>query len=158
MKVDVLIEYNKKSSEVTFSSKATQFTQTRPARIGLSHPRFENRQPKIVEFVGEDWKTIKEIPNSFENDPNRKDWLLDIVNPFESATFEPYALFRIVDFLLTYIAAKFYPRTWSWRKSFSLIKCEVILKIPDYASFNPQKKSEFEELLNEQYKEVSIVS
>lgn len=158
MRIDVLIEYDKKLSEVTFSSKATNFSQIRPAIIGLSHPKFENQHHEMVEFVGESWKLIKEIPGLFENDPNRKDWLLRIVNPFESATFEPYALFRMVDFLATYLAAMHYPKTWSWRKPFSLINFQITLKIPDYRFFNPQKKVEFEELLHEQYKKVSIIS
>lgn len=156
MKIDVLIEYDKKSSEVTFSSQATDFTQTRPARIGLSRHMFEESEYEIVEFVGEDWERIKEIPDLFQNDPSRKEWILRIVSPFESSTFEPYALFRMIDFLSIYVAARIYPKTWSLRKFFSLIKYEITLKIPDYKFFNPQKKAEFEKLLHERYKKVFV--
>lgn len=159
MKVDVLIEYNEKSSEVTFSSKATQFTQTRPARIGLSHPKFEKYETELIEFVGEDWEALKNIPDLFKNDPNRKDWILRIVNPFESSTFEPYALFRTIDFFAIYILAGFYPKTWTWRRILPLLnKYEVILKIPDYNFFNPQKKSEFEKLLYANYKNTAFIN
>jgi hypothetical protein len=66
MKIDVLIEYDKKLSEVTFSSQATQLCETRPARIGLSHPKYEKYEYEIVEFVGEDWEAIKKIPDLFQ--------------------------------------------------------------------------------------------
>jgi len=159
MKIDVLIEYDTKLSEVSFSSKATNFTQTRPARIGVSHPKFEKYEIEVVEFVGEDWESIKNIPELFRNDPNRKDWVLRIVNPFESSTFEPYALFRSVDFFSIYILAKFYPKTWTWRRIVPwLNQYEISLKIPDYRFFNSQKKLEFEKLLHKTYKDVSFLS
>lgn len=157
MKFDVLIEYDKKSSEVTFSSEATQFTQTRPARIGLSHPKFEKYETEFIEFVGEDWESIKNISDWFKTEPSRKDQILRIVNPFEPTTFEPFALFRTIDFFSTYIFADFYPKTWNWRKLFPIFnKCEIKLKIPDYKLFNSQKKAEFEKLIQTKYKRISF--
>jgi hypothetical protein len=159
MKIDVLIEYNEKLSEVTCSSKATQFTQTRPARIGLSRSVLADSDHEMVEFVGEDWEQLEIMHDLFRAEPTRKNHTLRIVNPFEPATFEPYALYRVIDFFSTYVLAEFYPKTWSLRKDIPFLNSyEMTLKIPAYKIFNPQKKEEFEKLLRKRYKRVSFVS
>lgn len=159
MKIDVLIEYDEKLSEVTFSSKATQFTETRPARIGLSHARTDDLKIEMVEFIGEDWEFVQNVHELFHKEPSRKNWVLRVINPFEAATFEPEALFRLIYHFSMCISAKFYPKTWTWRCFILfLVKYEITLKIPDYNFFNPHQKAEFEKRLFAKYKHVSFIS
>lgn len=159
MKIDVSIEYDAKLSEVTFSSKAAQYTETRTARIGLSRPKNEDISSEQVEFVGEDWEIIKKIEDWFPNEPTRKDRILRVVNPFESATFEPVPAFRMIDFFLLVIRYKIYPRTALLRRIIPLFdKYEITLKIHGYNLFNPQKKAEFEKLLHKEYKHTTFIS
>lgn len=159
MKVDVSVEYNKRASEVTFSSKATQFTQTRPARIGLSSAIGDDSGDEIVELVGENWEFLKTVDDMFQKHPSSKNRKLRLINPFEPATFEPVALFRMIDHFSSYILAVFYPKTWTWRRILPLLnKYEITLKIPDYNFFNPQKKVEFEKLLYANYKNTAFIN
>lgn len=159
MKIDVLIEYDAKLSEVTFSSKAAQYTETRTSRIGLSRPEQEDISSEQIEFVGEDWEIIKKIEDWFPNEPRRKNRILRVINPFESQTFEPLLAFRMVNHFLMVIRAKVYPKTWTWRGLIPFLdKYQITLKIPGYNLFNPQKKIEFEKLLHTKYKNVSFVS
>lgn len=159
MKIDVLIEYNDELSEVTFSSQAAQFTQTRPARIGLSHFKGDKNKFELIEFVGEDWEFVRSIEDLFSKEPTRKDCILRVVNPFEPATFEPEPAFRMIDFFARYILAKIYPKTWELRVLLSFFRIpQITIKIPAYKLFNPEKKLEFEKLLRKRYKNVSFVA
>jgi hypothetical protein len=159
MKIDVLIEYDEKLSEVNFSSKATQIKEKRPATIGLSHPTHKSFEVEFVEFVGHDRKDVEIIRDEFNKEPTRKDHVLRVINPFEPATFEPYALFCMVDFFSIYVLHTFYPRTFSWRREIPLLNpFEITLKIPGYKFLDPQKKAEFEKLLRKKYKRVSFIS
>ena len=159
MKIDILIEYDAKLSEVTFSSKAAQFSETRTARIGLSRPKNEDISSEQIEFVGEDWEIIKKIEDWFPNDPTRKDRILRVVNPFESATFEPVPAFRMIHHLIRVVRHEIYPRTFLLRQLIPFLdKNEITLKIPGYNLFNPQKKAEFEKLLRERYKHTTFIS
>lgn len=163
MKIDVFIEYDKKLSEVTFSSQTTRFSETRAARLGLSHLINEDLSSELIEFVGADWKTLKNIPELFEKDPTRKNYILRVINPFESSTFEPEALFRMVDHFSMIILSQFYPKTWLSRRIIARITpwldiYEMTLKIPDYKLFEPRKKAEFEKLPRTEYKNVTFVS
>lgn len=159
MKIDVLIEYNAKLSEVTFSSNAAKFSETRPARIGFSHKTDDKSDGELIEFVGEDWNFVKNIDEMFLNEPSRKNWVLRVVNPFESATFEPEALFRMIDHFLRVIRHKIYPRTALLRELIPLFsKTEIMLKIPNYNLFNVQKRVEFEKVLLAKYKHTTFVS
>ena len=159
MKIDILIEYDAKLSKVTFSSNAAKFTETRTARIGLSRPKHEDISSEQIEFVGEDWEIIKKIEDHFPNEPTRKDRILRVVNPFESATFEAVSAFRMIRHFLLSIRYKIYPRTVLLRRLIPLFdKYEIMLKIPGYNLFNSQKKAEFEKLLHKEYKHTTIVS
>lgn len=159
MKIDVLIEYDGKLSEVTFGSKAAQFSETRTARIGFSRPKHEDINSEQIEFVGESWEIIKKIEDCFPTEPTGKERILRIVNPFESATFEPKALFRMIDHFLRVIRHKIYPRTALLRELIPLFdKNEITLKIPGYNLFNAQNKAEFEKLLRVKYKHTTFVS
>lgn len=169
MKIDVLIEYDAKLSEVTFSSKAAQFSETRTARIGLSRAKHEDISSELIEFVGADWETIKKIEDWFSKEWTEKehtgkertgkDYILRIINPFESATFEPVPAFRMIDYFLLVTRYKIYPRTAFLRMLIPFFdKYEITLKIPGYNLFNTQKKIEFEKLLRANYKHTTFVS
>lgn len=159
MKIDVLIEYDPKLSELTVSSKAAQFNETRTARIGLSRPKNEDISSEQCEFVGESWEVIKKIENYFPTDPTRKDKILRIVNPFESATFEPRLLFHMIKHFSMYILITLYPKTHFWRMFVPFLdRYEITLKIPGYNLFNAQKKAEFEKLLRAKYKHTTFDS
>lgn len=159
MKIDVLIEYDAKNSKVAFSSSATRFWEKRPATIGLSHSPNTDYNHGFIEFVGEDQKGIEIIKKEHLQQPSRKGHILRIVNPFESNSFEPFALFCMIRHFSTYIFAQHYPKTWEWRQNFSwLDKYEITLKIPDYQFFEPMKKMEFEKMLKSEYKRVTFVS
>jgi hypothetical protein len=159
MMIDVLIEYDKKLSEVTFSSNAAQFTERRTARIGLSRPKHKDISAEQIEFVGESWEIIKKIEDWFPNEPTRKDQILRIINPFESATFEPLPAFRMIQHLIWLVRQKIYPKTYILREHIPFLdKNEITLKIPGYNLFNSQKKAEFEKLLLARYKYTTFVS
>jgi hypothetical protein len=154
-----LIEYDAKLSEVTFSSNGAKFSETRPARIGFSHKTDGKFDGELIEFVGENWNFVENVDEMFRNEPIRKGWVLRVVNPFESATFEPGALFRMVDHFLRVIRHKIYPRTALLRELISIFdKNEITLKIPGYNLFNPQKKAAFEKLLRAKYKHTTFIS
>ena len=113
----------------------------------------------MIEFVGENWEYLKNIHDVFQREPARKDRILRVVNPFESATFEPSPMFWMIDFFSTYILAKFYPKTYAWRMQFRFItKYELTMKIPGYKLFNPQKRLEFEKMLRIKFKPVTFIS
>lgn len=159
MKVDVLIEYNPKLPEISFSSTAARITETRTAWIGLSRPKHTDTGLEQIEFVGEDWETIKEIEAAFPAEPTRKDYVLRIINPFDSSTFEPLYAFRTAAFFILIIRYKLYPKTALLRKLIPLFdRYEITLKIPAYNLYNPQKKAEFEKLLRKEYKHTTFVS
>ena len=159
MKVDVLIEYNPKIPEITFSSTAAQIAETKTAWIGLSRPKHKDTGLEQIEFVGEDWETIKKIEASFPAEPTRKDYLLRVINPFESLIFEPLYAFRVVTFFILTIRYKLHPKTVLLRRLIPLLdKYEITLKIPGYNLYDPQKKAEFEKLLLKEYKHTTFVS
>jgi hypothetical protein len=57
------------------------------------------------------------------------------------------------------VIAKFYPKTWTWRRILPFTnRYEITLKIADYNFFDPQKKLEFEELLRAKFKKAFFVS
>lgn len=159
MKVDILIEYNEKLSEINFSSIATNFNEERPSTIGLSHPMHKDFDYEMIEFIGENQEGIEIIKKEFLQEPTRKDHILRVINPFESSTFEPIAASQMIDFFSRYILAKFYPKTWEWRRIIPFfIRYELTLKIPGYKFFEPKKKLEFEKLLRSKFKQISFVS
>ena len=169
MKIDILIEYHPKLSEVTFSSDAAQFTETRPARIGLSRGKNEDLELELIEFVGEDWEIIKKIEDWFSKDWTGKEWtgkertgkdyILRIINPFESSSFEPLPAFRMIQHFIRLIRHKIYLKTYMPRELIPFLdRNEITLKIPGYNLFNPQKKAEFEKLLRARYKYTTFVS
>lgn len=159
MKIDVLIEYNPKLSEVTFSSNAAQFTATRAARLGISRLKHEDINSGQIEFVGESWEVIKKIEDWFPNDPTRKDRILRIMNPFESSEFDSELTFRMIQHFIRYIRLIIYPKTCMIRENIPFLdKNEITLKIPGYNLFDPQKKAEFEKLLLAKYKYTTFIS
>jgi len=159
MRIDVLIEYDEKLSEVTFSSKTTQYGETRPARIGLSRFSNDDSGHEMIEFVGEDWEFLKNVHDLFNAEPSRKGWILRVVNPFESHTFEPTPMFQMVHHFSLFIFAKYYPKSWTWRKNIPFITTyDLTMKIPGYNFFNLQKKTEFEKLLRDKFKNISFVA
>jgi hypothetical protein len=159
MRFDVLIEYDKKLSEVTYRSKAAQFTKTRPSRIGLSRPFDGDPAHEMIEFVGEDWELVKNIHNLFRKEPTRKDQVLRVVNPFEPATFEPRVAYMMIVFFTISILQKFYPRTWKWRFEVPWFDSfDITLNIPGYDYFDPEKKAAFEKMLRKRYKRLSFIA
>ena len=159
MRIDILIEYDAKLSEVTFSSKAAQFTEIRPARMGLSHAEHEDISLEKIEFVGESWEIVKKIEDCFPTEPTRRGYILRIINPFESATFEPLPAFRMTQHFIRLIRHKLYPKTYLLREIIPFIdRNEITLKIPGYNLFNPPKKAEFEKLMYAKYRHANFVS
>lgn len=159
MKIGVLIEYDKKLSEVTLSSETVKYSETRPARIGLSRQSNGDSDFEMVEFVGEDWEFVKNVDEHFAREPSRKGWALRVVNPFEAATFEPLPAFQMISHFSHILLAKYYPRTWTWRMNVPFITTyDLTLKVLGYSLFNPQKKAEFEKLLRKKFKRVSFIS
>ena len=150
MKVDVLIEYDEKLSEITFSSIATNFKEKRPSTIGLSYLKNKNNDYELIEFIGENQEGIELIKKEFSQEPTRKDHILRVINPFELSTFEPIAASQMVEFFSRYVLAKFYPKTWEWRRIIPFfISYKLTLKVPGYNFFEPIKKAEFEKLLRQ---------
>lgn len=159
MRIDVLVEYDKTLSEVTFSSKATQYRETRTSNIGLSRPVNGNFYEEYIEFVGEDIEDVRIINEEFLKESSRKNQVLRVVNPFESATFEAFAAFKMLEFFSIVILHRFYPKTASLRLSIPwLTTYDLTLKVSGYNLFNPQKKAEFEKLLQKKFKNVSFIS
>jgi hypothetical protein len=158
MKIDILIEYHPELSEVTISSNAAQFTETRTARLGLSRPKYENLDAEQIEFVGESWEIIKKIEDWFPNEPTRKDRILRIINPFEPSEFEPERTFRMIQHFIRLIRLMIYPKTCMIREIIPFLdRNEITLKIPGYNLFDPQKKAEFEKILLARYKHTTFV-
>ena len=159
MRIDVLVEYDSRFSRITFSSKATQYSETRASNIGLSRPENDNFQEEYIEFVGEEIEDVRIINEEFSKEPSRKNQILRVVNPFEPATFEAFAAFKMLEFFSIVLVHRFYPKTASLRFSVPwLITYDLTLKVPGYNFFNPQKKAEFEKLLRRKFKRVSFIS
>jgi len=159
MTIDVLIEYDGKLSEVTFSSKTVHYSETRPARIGLSRQLNGDSGYEMVEFVGEDWELVENVHDLFKAEPSRKGWVLRVINPLASATFEPFPAFQMISHFAHVLLSKYYPKTWTWRMSIPFITTyDLTLKVPGYNFFNPQKKAEFEKLLRGKFKNMLFIS
>jgi hypothetical protein len=142
MIIDVSVIHN--GHHISIKSKAINFSEVKPATIGLS--KVQDEEGELIEGVGESWTTadLKHLASIERGNNNR---IYRVINPFSADSFEVSPAFMAVRFYCLKLHALKRPKTYQWCALLKLDIFDLTLELPNYNLIGAEKRISFEKEL-----------